>query len=277
VLTFAYDGADDIATAAGEASETRRSLKRTIYAICLLLSIVYGLNSIFLGLALNLDDSEIGSVSPFTLVLRTAGVGVAADVVNGVVIFAICGMLLARSYASSRLARELGANGRAPAVIGRLTAWGVPVPALGATLAAGAVIYGVSLFSENAFSSALELAGVLVLLNWVMASVCLLRYRIAYNGVKGKLAPAAYTAPAYPWGHLLLCVVCLAVLVSSVASSFVQGQNVKGSMAIVGPAITCVIYVVHKRRSGSKLLTIREIEDGLLEKDKGKTEPELEF
>jgi lysine-specific permease len=278
ILQFAYDGVDDIATSAGEAIETRRNLKRTIYAIFLLLACVYGLNSIFLGFALDPENTEIGDISPFTIVLRSAGVGVAADVVNGVVLFALCGVLLTGSYLQSRLARELGANGRAPSVIGKLTSWGVPVPALGATSAISLALYGFSFFYEDGFSSALELAGVLILLNWMMVSVCLLRYRRAYNNVKDKIASAAYIAPTYPWGHLILIAVSLAVLVLSIGSSFVKGHTMGGVMAIVGPMITCVLYVVHKLWTGSKLLTIREIEDDLLAKDKGPVEEsELEL
>jgi lysine-specific permease len=272
ITTCAYDGSDDIATTSGEARETRKSLKRTIYVVFVVLVFVYGVNNTFLGIALSPSSPELGVASPFTLVLQSAGVGVAADIVNAVVIIAICCMLLGYPYNQSRMARELAANGRGPAALSGLTSWGVPVPALLATMIVSALVYAVSLFSEDAFACALELSGVLTLVDWTMVSVCHLRFRTAYRRVHERITAAAYVAPCWPLGQVGLALVCTVILVSSIGSSFVHGEILKGSMALAGPVIIVFVFCVHKLRTKSQFVTIGQIEERLLTNDKNADE-----
>jgi amino acid permease len=268
ITTCAYDGADDIATTSGEAQETRKSLKRTIYVVFIVLVFVYGVNNTFIGVGVSPEHSGLGVISPFTLVLSDAGISVAADIVNAVVVITICCMLLGYPYNSSRMTRELAANGRAPAILSGLTPWGVPIPALFASMMVSAVVYSVSLFSSDAFACALELSGVLTLIDWIMVSACLIRFRAGYRNVADRISKAAYIAPCWPWGQVGLMVVCFVVLVSSIGSSFVHGEFLKGSMALTGPVLVVVAYVIHKYRTGSKFVTIAQIEERLLAIDK---------
>jgi lysine-specific permease len=272
IMTCAYDGADDIATTSGEAKETQKSLKRTIYVVFAVLVFVYGLNNAFLGIALSPSEPELGVTSPFTLVLKKAGIDIAAHIVNAIVIISICCMLLGYPYNQCRMARELAANGRGPAILSGLTSWGVPIPALLATMILSAVVYAISLFSEDAFACALEFSGVLTLIDWIMVSICLLRSRIAYRSVSSRIAPADYIAPCWPWGQVGLVIVCAIVKVSSISSSFVHQEVLKGSMALLGPVIIGCCFFIHRYRTGSKFVTIAQIEERLLASEENVSE-----
>jgi lysine-specific permease len=269
IATFSFDGSDDIATTAGEAMETRRSLKRASHIVFVVLVLIYGMNYIFIGLNVGPDETELGDISPFTLILRNAGFGASADLVNAVVSVAISSMILGVAYYHSRMAREIAASGRAPRLLSGLTSWGVPIPALLATMAASALVYTISLFSDDAFSSALALSGALALVDWTMVSVSLLRFRLAYLNVREKISPASYLAPCWPWGQAVLIVVCVMVFMASLGSSFVNGQILKGCLTLTGTVIIICIYVIHKFTRKSPYVTIMEIEDRLLANDRG--------
>jgi amino acid permease len=173
ITTCAYDGSDDIATTSGGAGETRNCLKPTIYAVVIVLLVVYAPNNTFIGLRLEPTDHELGVMSPFTLVVRQVAIGVASDIVTAVVIIAMCCMLLRYPYHRGRMTRELAAAGGALRALATLISWVVPVTTLAVTMVASAIVPTVSLWSEGTFACAFELSGVLT---WQLgrssASIC---------------------------------------------------------------------------------------------------------
>jgi amino acid permease len=277
VSTFAYDGADDIATTAGEASETRNNVKRTIYVVFIVLVLVYGVNNIFIGLGVEPTNAKLGKVSPFTIILESAPITGIAEAVNAIVILTISCMVLGYSYNESRMVRELAVAGRLPKVLSGLTSWGVPIPALLASMIATALVYGISFAGEDAFGNALAMSGILTLIDWIVTSVCLLRFRRAYRNVQERISPAAYLAPFFPAAQWALIVVCAVIGVSAIANAFAQKTISKAVMTLVGPVLIIGIFCVHKLVTTAKFVTITEIEDRLLVSDKGSDDSELSW
>jgi lysine-specific permease len=268
IATFSFDGSEHFATTSGEAKETRRSLKRVTYIVFIVLVLIYGINYIFIGIVVGPDEMDLGDVSPFTLILEHAGVGAAADLVNAAVIVVLSCVILGVSYFYSRMARELAVNGRGPKILSGITSWGVPIPAVFATMTTSALVYAISFFSEDGFSCAVALSGALSLITKVVVSVALLRFRKAYCRVSDKIAPASYIAPCWPWAQRALIVICPIVFVAALGSPFANGQLLKGCMTLAGTLIIACIYIIHKLIRKAPFITINQIEERLLANEK---------
>jgi hypothetical protein len=57
------------------------------------------------------------------------------------------------------------------------------------------------------------------------------------------------------------------MFLASVIGAFVQGEVLRGLMALSGPALTLCLFVAHRLITGIKFRTIEEIGDALLAKD----------
>jgi lysine-specific permease len=232
------------------------------------LSLLYGLNNLFIGLVLDPRHHDLGKVSPLTLVLQAAGVKKAADAVNGAVIISICCILLSYPYTQSRIAREMAARGRAPRIFAGLTSWGVPVPALIVTMGASAAVFAISFLSKDAFASAMDLAGAMTLVDWMMVSTGMLRFRMAYYKVEDQLSASVYTAPFWPLGQIALLLSCAVMYLASVVGAFLGKDALRGAMVLIGPLITVILFVGHRICSGVEFLKLDEVGVRLITKER---------
>jgi amino acid permease len=91
---------------------------------------------------------------------------------------------------------------------------------------------------------------------------------MACRSIEGSITEAAYVAPFWPWAHILLVIVCSTALVSSIGSAFAHKEILKGTMATIGTVLVIALYVGHKLLKKTRLLTITEIGEKLIEADK---------
>jgi lysine-specific permease len=159
------------------------------------------------------DLREVG-VSPFTLVFERAGLALAAGVMNAVILTAVLSAGNSGLYASTRMLYNLAVEGRAPAVFKRLSGHGVPVPALLATTAMGALCFLSSLGEgQTVYLWLLNLSGMTGFIAWLGIAISHYRFRrgLQVQGIDiAGLLP--YQSPFFPWGPFFAFGMCLLVV-----------------------------------------------------------------
>src|SRR5699024_11722926 len=102
------------------------------------------------------------------LVFDRAGIGIAAGVLNAVILTAVLSAGNSGLYASTRMLYSLAEEGIAPRVFARLSSRGVPVPALLATAAVGLFAFLTNIMGDGgAYTWLLNVSGLSGFIVWV--------------------------------------------------------------------------------------------------------------
>jgi L-asparagine transporter-like permease len=132
-VIFSYIGTEVIAVTAGEAKNPEVALPRAARAMAARLILFY-LAAIFVLVTIvpwtQIQPGSGVTASPFVRVFQLIGIPAAAHIVNFVVITAAASSMNCNLYLVTRMMFSLARGGYAPERWGRLSAKGVPVPAL---------------------------------------------------------------------------------------------------------------------------------------------------
>ncbi len=132
-VIFSYLGTEIVAVTAGEAKNPQTALPRAVRTMALRLILFY-LGSVLVLITLvpwtQIQPGAAIVASPFVRVFGLIGIPAAAHIVNFVVITAAASSMNCNLYLVSRMMFSLARGGYAPASWGRVSARGVPVPAL---------------------------------------------------------------------------------------------------------------------------------------------------
>ncbi|MBS0344630.1 MAG: amino acid permease, partial [Proteobacteria bacterium] len=169
---------------------------------------------------------ESVGVSPFALVFRNAGLATAAGVMNAVILTAVLSAGNSGMYASTRMLYDMARQGRAPRVFARLSRQGVPMAALVATAAVGAMCFLTTLFKgQNIYLWLLNASAITGFIVWLGIAVSHYRFRKGFLAQGRDLGELPYVSPFFPWGPIFAFALCLVVTL---------GQNYQ---ALLGPEI----------------------------------------
>lgn len=164
-------------------------------------------------------------VSPFTLVFRHAGLAFAAGVMNAVILTAVLSAGNSGMYASTRMLYNLATEGRAPRVFAQLTRNGVPLVALLATTAVGALCFLTSLFeSKSVYLWLLNLSGMTGFIAWLGIAVSHYRFRKGFIAQGHDLSRLPYRSPFFPYGPIFAFALCLIVTLGQNYQAFASGK-----------------------------------------------------
>lgn len=216
-VIFSYVGTEIVAVTAGEARDPDRSVPRALHQMLLRLSIFY-IGAILVLVALvpwtQLQAGADVTASPFVAVFQAIGIPAAAHVINVVVITAALSSMNCSLYTATRMLFSLARGGYAPAVFGRVSARGAPVPALAATASGLALAVVMALASpDGAYAYLLGVALFGGLFVWFMIFVTHLAFR------RAAVAAGRPRSPVQMWGHpwtsLLGAAAVLAIIVTT--------------------------------------------------------------
>ena len=178
IAVFAFVGTELIGTAAAEAKDPEVTLPRAINAIPVRIVLFY-LGALAAIMAVTpwreIDPKE----SPFVAMFALAGLGVAASVVNFVVLTAAASSANSGVYSTSRMLFGLSWADNAPHLFRRLTARSVPGVSLIVTCASLLTSIPLLYTSKSiidAFTTVTTVASVLFILVWCVIVVCYLRF-----------------------------------------------------------------------------------------------------
>ncbi|WP_196717028.1 amino acid permease [Actinomyces trachealis] len=179
IAVFAFVGTELIGTAAAEAKDPEVTLPKAINAIPMRIVIFY-LGALAAIMMVTPWREVSPENSPFVAMFSLAGLGVAAGMVNFVVLTAAASSANSGIYSTSRMLYGLAWAGQGPKAFRRLTARAVPGWALLVTCAGLLTAIPLMYVSESiiaAFTAVTTVASVLFILVWCVIVASYLRYR----------------------------------------------------------------------------------------------------
>lgn len=232
IAGFSFQGTELIGVAAGESADPARNIPRAVRQVFWRILLFYVLAIAVIGVlipytdpSLLKSDVQTIGVSPFTLVFRNAGLAFAAGLMNAVILTAVLSAGNSGMYASTRMLYNLATEGRAPRVFARLTRNGVPMPALLATTAVGALCFLTSLFeSKTVYLWLLSLSGMTGFIAWLGIAISHYRFRKGWTRRGLDLSRLPYRSPFFPYGPIFAFVLCLVIALGQNFQAFLSGN-----------------------------------------------------
>ena len=227
IAVFAFMGSELVGTTAAETQDPEKTLPKAINAVPVRILVFYvgALAVILMVTPWRLVSPDH---SPFVAMFTLAGFGIAAHVINFVVITSATSSANSGIFSTSRMAFGLARERSAPKFLGKLSGNGVPRNAL--FLSAVMMLSSlVLLYAGDSISSAFNLvttvAAVLVIFAWTMIMVSYLMYR--------KKFPERHTESKFPLpGGVLSAWVVLVFFVATIVVLATDEETLRGLLAM---------------------------------------------
>jgi len=219
LVITSYMGIEGIAVTAGEAEHPETSIPRAVRTMVLRLILFYVLAiAVMLMMTPWRELAEAGgglTGSPFVRAFAAIGIPAAAGAMNLVVISAAVSSANSNLYMTARMLLSLARSGYAPSLLARVTAAGVPLPAVAVASTGVVAAILLAIFAPaNAFLALYGTAVAGMLFIWIIILVTYLRFRAALPA--DRLAALPLRMPA----HRLLTWFGIASLVAISATTF---------------------------------------------------------
>lgn len=217
VAGFSFQGTELVGIAAGESEDPGRSIPRAIKKVFWRILLFYILSLFIISLLIPFTAPELLSqdvmTSPFTLVFNHAGLRFAAGMMNFVILIAVLSAGNSGMYASTRMLWYLATENHAPRIFSKVDRRGVPVLALLATTAVGAMAFLSSRFGDGTvYLWLLNASGLSGFITWLGIAISHYRFRRAYV-LQGKdLNALPYRAKLFPFGPIFALILCIFVI-----------------------------------------------------------------
>ena len=213
-VNFAFSGTELIGITAGETKDPGATVPRAIHATLWRL-VVFFIGSITVMSAL-IPWHEAGvEESPFVTVFNAMGIPFAGTIMNIVILTAILSAANSGLYASTRMLWSLANEGTVSGVLARTNRFGVPAPAMAASMIGGLAALATSaVAASTVYIVLVSVSGLAVMLVWVSIAASHLSFRHQRRAAGRDDEPSSapsFRAPGYPW-------VPLAALATSAAS-----------------------------------------------------------
>ncbi|GAA5542589.1 MULTISPECIES: amino acid permease [Brucella/Ochrobactrum group] len=179
IAVFAFVGIELVGTAAAETKDPVRNLPKAINSIPIRVVLFY-LGALFVIITVIPWDQVDPSSSPFVAMFSLAGLGIAAHVVNFVVLTSATSSANSGIYSTSRMIYGLATSKLAPEALGKLNNRKVPVNALFFScifLLAGVVLLYAGQSIIEAFTIVTTISALLFIFIWSIILASYLQYR----------------------------------------------------------------------------------------------------
>lgn len=267
VAGFSFQGTELIGITAGESETPEISIPKAIkqvfwrillfyiLAIAVIAAIIPYTSPNLLGAS----ASDV-AISPFTLVFKRIGLAGAASVMNAVILTSVLSSANSGMYASTRMLWAMGNSGFAPKIFGKTNNRGVPLPALLATTAVGALTFLSSILGPNVYQLLVAASGLTGFLAWLGIAVSHYRFRRAFVAQGHKLSELVYHAKWFPIGPILAIVMSLIVILGQDISSVTHFAWDRLLISYMSIPLFIVLTVWYKLKHKTHLLSLDEID-----------------
>lgn len=230
IAGFAFQGTEVIATAAGETDNPSKNVPKAIRTIFWRILIFYVLTILVIGLLIPYTDPNLlktgienVAISPFTLVLKKAGLAFAASIMNAVLLTSILSAANTSMYASSRMLWALARAGKAPCMFAKVNSRGIPMAALWVSVIVGFVAFLSSMFgSGSVFMWLVGASAMTGFIKWFGIAISHYRFRKAYVAQGRDLSKLPYKAKWFPLGPMITFLFLIVVVFGQ--NMFTEGK-----------------------------------------------------
>jgi lysine-specific permease len=155
---------------------------------------------------------------------------------------------------------SLAEKGKAPQIFCHAFKSGIPFWSLLMVLAIALVTYGISFIHPSVFSTLLQALSVGGFINWAVIAISHYRFRRAYVAQGYDLGRLKYRANCYPFGPILVLVICAFAAVCANISEFKAGLWGTAILKYTTIISIAVFYIVWKLVKKTKIIPLLEID-----------------
>lgn len=220
-VMVAFGGIEVLGLAAAETEDPEQNFPKAINGVFYRIIFFY-IGSLAMVMILFPWDRVNSQESPFVLVLASAGLPAAANIVTFVAITALFSSCNSALYGTSRMAYALAISDQAPSGLKRLNKRNVPISSV--TLSVGILLIGVLLnylIPDKIFSYALTAIAWLMLGYWGAIAVSHLNY--IKGRAKDNLSRGAFQLPGAPFTNWFILAVLAVVAISLAINGGTRG------------------------------------------------------
>lgn len=268
IAGFSFQGTELVGVAAGESEEPEKNIPRAVRTIFWRILLFYIFAIAIIGVLIPYTDPNLLSnsienvaVSPFTLVFKNAGLAFAASAMNAIILTSVLSAGNSGMYASTRMLYNLAKEGKAPRFLATVNRYGVPVYALLATAAVGALAFVASLFGDGVvYTWLLNASGLSGFIAWFGIALSHYRFRRAFKAQGRDLNELPYRARLFPFGPLFAFVLCTIVILGQNYQAFLEDQiDWYGVIAsYIGLPLFLIIWLGYKIANRTKVVPLTE-------------------
>lgn len=268
VAGFSFQGTEMIGVAAGESENPRRDVPRALTSVFWRIMLFYIGAMVVIGFLIPYSDPNLLTaadgninISPFTLIFERAGIAFAAAIMNAVILSAVLSAGNSGLYVSARMLFALAQEGKAPKMFTHINSGGVPMNALLATAAIGAVGFIAALLSpDGAYLWLVNVSGLAGFITWVGIAVAHYRFRRAYLKQGNSLKDLPYVAPFFPAGPIIAFLMCLVVIGGQNYEAFLSGDWAGVLSSYIGLPVIIAVWLVHRVVTRDRLIPLEQID-----------------
>jgi len=262
VAGFSFQGTEMIGIAAGESKNPRRDVPRALTSVFWRIMLFYIGAMVIIGFLIPYTDPNLLTaaegdinISPFTLIFERAGIA-----------FAVLSAGNSGLYVSARMLFSLAQEGKAPKIFTKVNKGGVPMPALMATSAVGAIGFIASVISPDAaYLWLVNVSGLAGFITWVGIAVAHYRFRRAYMRQGHNLNDLPYTAPFFPVGPIIAFIMCLLVIGGQNYEAILAGDWVGVMSSYIGLPVFVAVWAIHAIVTRDRLIPLEQVDVSGLE------------
>ena len=268
VAGFSFQGTEMIGVAAGESENPRRDVPRALTSVFWRIMLFYIGAMAVIGFLIPYSDPNLLTaadgninISPFTLIFERAGIAFAAAIMNAVILSAVLSAGNSGLYVSARMLFALAQEGKAPKMFTHINSGGVPMNALLATAAIGAVGFIAALLSpDGAYLWLVNVSGLAGFITWVGIAVAHYRFRRAYLKQGNSLKDLPYVAPFFPAGPIIAFLMCLVVIGGQNYEAFLSGDWAGVLSSYIGLPVIIAVWLVHRVVTRDRIIPLEQID-----------------
>jgi len=265
VAGFSFQGTELIGITAGESETPETSIPKAIKQVFWRILLFYILAIAVIAAIIpyfspNLLGSGAGDVaiSPFTLVFEKIGLAGAASVMNAVILTSVLSSANSGMYASTRMLWSMGETGFAARIFAKTNNRGIPMAALIATTAVGALTFLTSIMGPHVYQLLVAASGLTGFLAWLGIAISHYRFRRAFIAQGHKLSELVYHAKWFPIGPILAIVMSLIVIVGQDINSLTHFDWSKLLISYMSIPLFIILYTYYKIKYKTHLVPLKE-------------------
>ncbi|GJJ72523.1 hypothetical protein EMPS_04881 [Entomortierella parvispora] len=219
---YAYGGTEMTGVTAAESRNPHKHVPKAVNTVLVRIAFFYIVSIFLLGsIVANNDPGLVNSDgsaahAPFTLVFAKAGISVAANYMNAVVLTSVFSAINSDFYVSTRMLLSLARNGWAHKSIGYTNSRGVPLVALAiVTLCSCLSLITIFVGSGVVFEWFVSIIGSIIFQSWILILLLHFRFRYCWKKQGRPVSDLPYVSWGYPYGNILGTVIGICCIVAT--------------------------------------------------------------
>jgi lysine-specific permease len=264
VAGFSFQGTELVGIAAGESENPKKNVPKAINTVFWRILIFYIGALAIIGFILPYTDPNLLkagtdniAMSPFTLIFERAGFGIAAAVMNAVILTSVLSCGNSGLYAASRMLYAMAEEGKAPKFLRKINKGGVPINCLYFTTAVSVLAFIGYLVGENTiYLWLVHASGMAGFIAWLGIAISHYRFRKAYKLQGRDMNLLKYKAKLFPLGPIIAFTLCTVVIIGQDTENLIKGNFIGALPAYIGLLVFLAFYISYKIVKKTKVVDL---------------------